>query len=765
MASGIDMEISFRQSIAIPQLEDDDSYTIGFSVRNARVVVFIDAATSTGILRGFSVLQQLIARRKSDGAFCLPVGLQFVDRPHHSWRGLLVDVARHFHPLHTLKTICDGLEFARMNVLHLHLVDDQGWRMESFKWPLLHQRGNHDGQYLRQSELRELVAYCAEGGVRIVPELAMPSHSGAALFAYPELAPDNFPRVFERTWGIHMWTMDPSLPIVGTFVRDISAEMAAVFPDDFLHIGGDEVSWPTPSGRQQAWLTANDLTLDTLQAYFTRTIALPALEAIGRKPIGWNEAYQSAEGTLSLAIQWWQSAAFTGRSTRNVLSTGYYLDYVPSAQQLYLDSFMQDYDEGGEACAWTEFMEFNLLTRVFPGILSMSEVLWRNRFNRLSVDAMQRRMYIQEGTLAIVGPDTAAEYTQNVARLLPPSAPDQQRANLELLVNLMRPSPVRASNVPLDDVLDAARPNSAMLPVLTWLASEMLESEEMNPTKPATIAFTGFLSELSLLDGNSLPMQQHVLVEEVRASALLYLAWIRSVQTGHSGIEEREAALATGTQVIPGFTTWFRYVVNGLKTTLEPVLLARDMGPFNYDLGTEPVMTTAGNGDGDDDGTQPTSAAPVDASNDNSLAIGLSVGLGVALFALVAFLIQFRRSSNREAHMVAYFASSIPLDEGSPNRAYLPSSHDEEGESYASYLAGDGESVDLDMAEFSNGDGAGKGVTLHDEEAVDEDDFSYLGGGGNVSDADNGIVGGNRRRRGYTALEESYEHADVYEFL
>ena len=143
----LEFELSYRMAVAVPQFGDDEAYAFGVTrVGDNRVRVYIDAASSTGIVRGFSVFLQLLARRASDRAACIPVGLDIVDRPHHVWRGLLVDVARRFKPLDELKGICDGLEFARMNVLHLHLVDDQGWRFESFRWPRLHQVGTLDGK-------------------------------------------------------------------------------------------------------------------------------------------------------------------------------------------------------------------------------------------------------------------------------------------------------------------------------------------------------------------------------------------------------------------------------------------------------------------------------------------------------------------------------------------------------------------------------------------------------------------------------------------
>ena len=163
------------------------------------------------------------------------------DSPRFPWRGLMIDVSRHFIPLDVLKRNLDGMAAVKLNVFHWHLSDNQGFRVESKKFPKLHELGS-DGLYYTQDEVRDLIAYARERGIRVVPEFDMPGHSTAWFVGYPELASGPGPYEIERKWGVFDPAMDPTREETYKFLDEFIGEMARLFPDQFFHIGGDEVN-------------------------------------------------------------------------------------------------------------------------------------------------------------------------------------------------------------------------------------------------------------------------------------------------------------------------------------------------------------------------------------------------------------------------------------------------------------------------------------------------------------------------------------------
>ena len=164
----------------VQELGEDESYSLDISSAGAT----LDAATPLGIMRGLQTFLQLV-QTTSDGFAAPAVAIQ--DKPRFPWRGLMIDVSRHFIPLDVLKRNLDGMAAVKMNVFHWHLSDNQGFRVESKKFPKLQQMGS-DGLFYTQAEVRELIAYARDRGIRIVPEFDMPGHSTAWFVGYPELA-------------------------------------------------------------------------------------------------------------------------------------------------------------------------------------------------------------------------------------------------------------------------------------------------------------------------------------------------------------------------------------------------------------------------------------------------------------------------------------------------------------------------------------------------------------------------------------------------
>lgn len=296
----------------------------------------LSASHHIGVLRGLQSLQQLIQRQSAE--LSLP-NLNIEDEPRFRWRGLLLDPARRFLPLADIKRQLDLMASVKLNVLHLHLTDDQGWRFESQIFPKLHQIGGKDGYYT-QGELRSLVLYAKERGIRVVPEIDLPGHTTALGLAYPDLMAPPAPLAIETHWGVHKAVLDPSKPQLYSFLALLLGEVAQIFPDPYLHIGGDEVL-------PDLWLQNPDIRAfmqqqqlpdaGALQAYFNRRVE-QILKPLGKTMIGWDEVLDD-HLPHSVVVQSWRGteslfqAAAAGHPA--ILSTGFYLDQPQTAAYHY----------------------------------------------------------------------------------------------------------------------------------------------------------------------------------------------------------------------------------------------------------------------------------------------------------------------------------------------------------------------------------------------------------------------------------------------
>jgi len=242
-------------------------------------------------------------------------------------------------PVETLKRQIDGIAAARMNVFHWHLTDDQGWRFASSHYPQLQQKAS-DGNYYSQQQMREIVKYATDRGVRVVPELDIPGHASALAVAMPELISAPGPWQIERGWGVFKPLLDPSNEQVYQVIDTLVGEMAAIFPDPWLHIGGDEVDptqWNDSPTIQQFMREHGLKDAHALQAYFNQRVE-KILEAHQRQMMGWDEI---AHPTLprSILIQSWQGqdalSALAKENMRGILSTGFYLDQPQPASYHY----------------------------------------------------------------------------------------------------------------------------------------------------------------------------------------------------------------------------------------------------------------------------------------------------------------------------------------------------------------------------------------------------------------------------------------------
>jgi len=365
------------------ELSEDESYELVINQSGAKLT----APNPLGILHGLQTFLQLV--EITANGFAVPV-VTIKDQPRFAWRGLLIDVGRHFIPLDVLKRNLDGMEAVKMNVLHWHLYDNEGFRVESKRFPKLQEAGS-DGLYYTQDEIREFVAYARDRGIRVVPEFEMPGHSRSLFAGYPELASGPGPYTVEP--GGDDAVMDPTREETYKFIDKFIDEMAKLFPDNYFHIGGDEVNghqWDA-NPKIQAFIHAHGMKSNQdLQAYFNQRLQR-ILSKHHKIMMGWDEVLhpdlpktvvvQSWRGQQSLA-----TAAQQGYS--GLLSFGYYLDLMWPASRHYavdpmsgaaasLNPEEKSRILGGEACMWSEWVTpENIDSRIWPRNAAIAERLW-----------------------------------------------------------------------------------------------------------------------------------------------------------------------------------------------------------------------------------------------------------------------------------------------------------------------------------------------------------------------------------------------------
>lgn len=372
--------------------------------------IHITAGFQNGIMCGIQTLRQLFVTAFQTGEkrekWYLPC-LSIDDSPQFQHRGLLLDVCRHFFDKEVVKKYIDALAYYKMNVLHLHLTEDQGWRMPIEKYPLLNEisswrldsNGNKYGGFYTKAELKELVKYAEERYITIIPEIELPGHAQAALAAYPQFSCNGGPIEVVNDWGVFKEIYCAGNDSTFTFIEDILTEVMEIFPSKYIHIGGDEAPkfrWehcPKCQKRMKDEGLSNE---HELQSYFIKRIER-FLNKNERQLIGWDEIL---EGGLSdkAIVQFWRGmddVTETALQNPVILSptSHCYLDYSLSSIDLrkiysfdpFPAGFKEKYDYkydfrflGGECNMWTEHVpdEANLDSKVFPRMIALAEVLW-----------------------------------------------------------------------------------------------------------------------------------------------------------------------------------------------------------------------------------------------------------------------------------------------------------------------------------------------------------------------------------------------------
>ncbi len=356
----------------------------------------ISAPTRKGVFNGAMTLLQVL--ESSEDSRSAP-GLKIIDYPRFEHRGLLLDPARHFLGVAMVKQALDAMARVKMNVLHFHLADDQGWRIESKVFPKLHEVGGA-GSYYTQDQLKDLVAYAAARNITIEPEIDLPGHNTALLAAYPELSCSGEKVEVSKIIGIHRNALCPGKEQVYDFLDKLVTEIAGIFPSTYIHAGGDEVmakDWQDFGPNQELLKTFAQKDNHGLQCYFQDRLNQSFLK-LGRRMIVWDElADCPPEGAM---VQAWRSIGPVKAATSSghpvVVSTvePWYLDYPDWPWQLRrvyqfepvpagLTPAEEKLVMGGEGCLWGERApEEKIMVKLFPRLLAISEVLWSPKESR-----------------------------------------------------------------------------------------------------------------------------------------------------------------------------------------------------------------------------------------------------------------------------------------------------------------------------------------------------------------------------------------------
>ncbi len=457
---------------AVQQAVEDESYTLSVTPQGAR----LEAPAPYGALRGLETFLQLI-EPGPDGWQVRATRIE--DRPRFPWRGLLVDSCRHFMPVEALKRNLDAMAAVKLNVLHWHLSENQGFRVESRKYPRLHELGS-DGEFYTQAEIKDVVAYARDRGIRVMPEFDLPGHSTAWFVGHPELAAAPGPYSVERGWGVFDPTMDPTREEVYRFLDRFFGEMAGLFPDPYVHVGGDEVNgkqWDASPGIA-AFKKARGIESNAaLQAQFNSRLE-KIVSKHGKKMVGWDEILEPSL-PKDIVVQSWRGPASlaeaASRGFSGILSSGWYLDYMlPAATHYAVDPFGKQAAAlpadararilGGEACMWNEFVTAEMLDgRIWPRMAAIAERLW-SPAAVTDVDDMYRRLESQSQRLDALGLTHRTGPRRMLLRLAagrPPQPLEAFAALLEPVKNYERPrTRAYTSRTPLNRLVDAVPPES-----------------------------------------------------------------------------------------------------------------------------------------------------------------------------------------------------------------------------------------------------------------------------------------------------------------
>ena len=472
---------------AIPKLGDDESYNLEISDKKAKIT----APNTVGAMRGLETFLQLLESDK-DGFYFPAVSIK--DQPRFAWRGLMIDSARHFMPLEVIRRNLDAMAAVKLNVLHWHLTEDQGFRVETKKFPELYLQGS-DGNYYTQDQIREVIKYAADRGIRVMPEFDMPGHATAWLVSHPEIGSGASGQTYkiERLPGIFDPTLDPTNEKTYQVLEAFFAEMSELFPDAYMHIGGDEnegKQWKA-NAKIQAFMQEKGLkNQDDLQQYFNKRI-LKFIEKDGKIMMGWDEILQP-EIPKNIVIQSWRGAESLAKVARQgnqgILSNGYYIDLMfPASQHYVVDpipantSLTADEQKrilGGEATMWSEWVSPETIdSRIWSRMPAIAERFWSPREIN-DVEDMYRRLSVIQNQLEELG----LTHRKNQAVLLRRLTNNQDISALQSLVSIIEPvkeyhryqQRPQTMLSPLTGLIDAANTDAPNAMIFNRAVDEMI---------------------------------------------------------------------------------------------------------------------------------------------------------------------------------------------------------------------------------------------------------------------------------------------------
>ena len=419
-----------KGDIVFKIIDDPSLGKEGYEIRSTQYVE-IQAPTAAGLFYGGQTLRQLLpveifSPSKVSKAWNMPT-VEIRDWPRFEWRGQHLDVARHFMPVEWVKIFIDQLALHKLNVMHWHLTDDQGWRIEVKKYPKLAEisaqrkettighnsekpakaDGKPYGGFYTQEQIKDVVEYARKRNVTIVPEIEIPGHAQATLAAYPELGCTGGPYEVRTRWGISKDIYCAGNPDTFTFWKDVLDEVCELFPSEYIHTGGDEA----PKSRWEKCPKCQKLMKETgaadeheLQVYVTQEME-KHLAAKGRRLIGWDEIFEEGLST-SAAVMWWhkdKAKAILEKGNGMVVATSksLYFDkcqgrdkskeplsiggYIPIEKVYALEPVPKGVTDeqaklvlGAQAQLWTEYIPTTCQAEymLYPRQCALSEMLW-----------------------------------------------------------------------------------------------------------------------------------------------------------------------------------------------------------------------------------------------------------------------------------------------------------------------------------------------------------------------------------------------------
>ena len=378
-----------------PAVQGEEAYRLSVTPKR----IDITAADDRGLFWGVQTLRQLLPARH--GGTLAIRAVRIDDAPRYAWRGVMLDVARHFMPVALVKRQIDLFSRYKINVLHWHLTDDQGWRIQIDKYPKLTRvgawrtepDGERTGGFYTQQQIRDVVEYARQRNIMVVPEIEMPGHASAAIAAYPWLSCPKQPIQVPAGWGVFTDIYCVGDDTTFAFLHDVLDEVAALFPAPYIHIGGDEVpkqQWIQSASSQRRMREQHLADAEGLQSWFVQRIQRD-LEARGKTLIGWDEILAGGADRNAIVEMWRgdaEAAKALANGNRVIVAGPFYID-TPiedlTVQDIYrTDAFAgpayaahRGQVLGAEAPLWAERVTpRNLEAMLYPRVLALSERLW-----------------------------------------------------------------------------------------------------------------------------------------------------------------------------------------------------------------------------------------------------------------------------------------------------------------------------------------------------------------------------------------------------